>query len=97
VFHRYHPSIDTLNYPSFLLITPMALFSGTFFPLTLLPVLFQYIALVFFPLTHLVAIMRMLTLPALSGSIFLHLAWILSVTAVFCIIAINLMRKRLIV
>jgi lipooligosaccharide transport system permease protein len=96
-FTAITPSIDTLNYPSFLLITPMALFSGTFFPLTLLPVLFQYIALAFFPLTHLVAIMRMLTLPALSGSIVLHLAWILSVTAVFCIIAINLMRKRLIV
>jgi lipooligosaccharide transport system permease protein len=96
-FTAITPSIDTLNYPSFLLITPMALFSGTFFPLTLLPELFQYIALAFFPLTHLVAIMRMLTLPALSGSILLHLAWILSVTAVFCIIAINLMRKRLIV
>jgi lipooligosaccharide transport system permease protein len=96
-FTAITPSIDTLNYPSFLLITPMALFSGTFFPLTLLPVLFQYIALAFFPLTHLVAIMRMLTLPALSGSIVLHLAWILIVTTVFCIIAINLMRKRLIV
>jgi lipooligosaccharide transport system permease protein len=96
-FTAITPSIDTLNYPSFLLITPMALFSGTFFPLTLLPVLFQYIALAFFPLTHLVAIMRMLTLPALSGSIVLHLTWILIVTAVFCTIAINLMRKRLIV
>jgi len=27
----------------------------------------------------------------------LHLIWILIVTAIFCIIAINLMRKRLIV
>src|SRR5512136_3104276 len=96
-FTAITPSIDTLNYPSFLLITPMALFSGTFFPITLLPVLFQYIALAVLPLTHLVAIMRMLTLPALAGSIVLHLAWILIVTAIFCIIAINLMRKRLIV
>ena len=37
-FTAITPSIDTLNYPSFLFITPMALFSGTFFPLTLLPV-----------------------------------------------------------
>ena len=34
-FTAITPSIDTLNYPSFLLITPMALFSGTFFPITL--------------------------------------------------------------
>ena len=96
-FTAITPSIDTLNYPSFLFITPMALFSGTFFPLTLLPVAFQYIALIFFPLTHLVAIMRMLTLPAITSVLVLHLAWIFMVTIIFCIIAINLMRKRLIV
>ena len=96
-FTAITPSIDTLNYPSFLFITPMALFSGTFFPLTLLPVAFQYIALIFFPLTHLVAIMRMLTLPAITSVLLLHLSWIIVVTVIFCIISINLMRKRLIV
>ena len=96
-FTAITPSIDTLNYPSFLLITPMALFSGTFFPITLLPVLFQYIALALLPLTHLVAIMRMLTLPAITGVLILHLVWIIIVTAIFCIVAINLMRRRLIV
>ena len=49
-FTAITPSIDTLNYPSFLLITPMMLFSGTFFPLTILPAVFQYIALAIFPL-----------------------------------------------
>ena len=48
-FTAVTPSIDTLNYPSFLFITPMSLFSGTFFPLTLLPVLLQYVALTFPP------------------------------------------------
>ena len=96
-FTAITPSIDTLNYPSFLFITPMALFSGTFFPLTLLPILFQYIALVLFPLTHLVAIMRMLTLPDLTGMVMLNLAWMILVTAIFCIVGINLMRRRLIV
>jgi lipooligosaccharide transport system permease protein len=96
-FTAITPSIDTLNYPSFLLITPMALFSGTFFPLTLLPELLQYIALAFLPLTHLVAMMRMLTLPALTALVLLHLAWIILVTAIFSIVAINLMRRRLIV
>ncbi|HEX3001606.1 MAG TPA: ABC transporter permease [Methanoregula sp.] len=96
-FTSVTPGIDTLNYPSFLFITPMALFSGTFFPLTLMPAFLQYIALAVLPLTHLVAIMRMLTLPALSWTLLASLAWIACITAVFCILAINLMRKRLIV
>jgi len=96
-FTAISPGIDTLNYPSFLFITPMALFSGTFFPLTLLPVSLQYFAQAILPLTHLVAIMRMFTLPSFSLTILLHLAWILTATAIFCIVAINLMRKRLIV
>jgi len=96
-FTAVTPGIDTLNYPAFLFITPMMLFSGTFFPLTLLPVVLQYAALAFLPLTHLVAIMRMLTLPDLMWTMGLHLAWICVVTGIICIIAINLMRKRLIV
>jgi lipooligosaccharide transport system permease protein len=96
-FTAITPGIDTLNYPSFLFITPMALFSGTFFPLTLLPVFLQYLALALLPLTHLVAIMRMFTLPAFSWTILPHLAWIMVVTAIFCVVAINLMRRRLIV
>ena len=96
-FTAITPGIDTLNYPSFLFITPMSLFSGTFFPLTLLPVALQYIALALLPLTHLVAIMRMFTQAAVSPVVLLHLAWIIMVTILFCIAAINLMRKRLIV
>ena len=96
-FTAITPGIDTLNYPSFLFITPMALFSGTFFPLTLLPVAIQYIALALLPLTHLVAIMRMFTLAAVSTVLLLHLVWILMVTVLCCIVAINLMRRRLIV
>jgi len=96
-FTSISPGIDTLNYPSFLFITPMALFSGTFFPLTLMPVFLQYIALGLLPLTHLVAIMRMFTLPSLSWIILAHLAWIMIITAIFCVLSINLMRRRLIV
>lgn len=96
-FTAITPGIDTLNYPAFLFITPMMLFSGTFFPLSLLPVALQYIALAVLPLTHLVSIMRMLTLPALSWTILLNFAWIIVVAAVFCILSINLMRRRLIV
>jgi lipooligosaccharide transport system permease protein len=96
-FTAITPGIDTLNYPAFLFITPMTLFSGTFFPLTLLPPLLQYIALLVLPLTHIVAIMRMFTLPSFSWMLLIHLAWILAVTVMVCILSINLMKKRLIV
>jgi lipooligosaccharide transport system permease protein len=96
-FTAITPGIETLNYPSFLFITPMTLFSGTFFPLTLLPATLQFIALAILPLTHIVAIMRMFTLPAFSSAIFIHLAWMTIVTVVFCILSINQMKKRLIV
>ena len=33
IFTALVPNIDSFNYPFFLLITPMFLFSGTFFPL----------------------------------------------------------------
>ncbi len=96
-FTAITPSIDALNYPSFLFITPMSLFSGTFFPLSLLPAAFQYIALALLPLTHVVAIFRMFSLPALSWAIMFHLAWLLAGTALLCIFSINMMRRRLIV
>lgn len=96
-FTAITPSIDALNYPSFLFITPMSLFSGTFFPLTILPPIFSYVALALLPLTHIVAIFRMLTLPAFSWTMVFNLIWIVAVTFLLCVIAINLMRRRLIV
>ena len=96
-FTAITPGIDTLNYPAFLFITPMTLFSGTFFPLTILPVALQYFALVLLPLTHLVAIMRMFTEATVSPVLLLHLVWIIMVTVLCCIAAINLMKRRLIV
>ncbi len=50
-------SIDMFNLPIFLFISPMFLFSGTFFPLANLPSWAQKIALLF-PLTHLVTLAR---------------------------------------
>ncbi|MEI8330841.1 MAG: ABC transporter permease [Methanomicrobiales archaeon] len=48
--------IDSLNYPMFLFITPMMLFSGTVFPLALLPAAFQYIAIALLPLRTLLPV-----------------------------------------
>ncbi|MDD1720078.1 MAG: ABC transporter permease [Methanoregulaceae archaeon] len=96
-FTAISPSIDTLNYPSFLFITPMFLVSGTFFPLSTLPVLLQYFALAFLPLTHAVALMRAITLGAPSPLVLLSLVWMVAVTGIFFLLAVNLMKKRLIV
>ena len=91
------PGLETLNYPAYLFITPMTLFSGTFFPLAILPAVFQYLAVILLPLTHLVAVMRMCTLSAFSITILVHLAWMVAITLVLCTVSINLMKRRLIV
>ena len=90
------PSIDSFNYPVFLFITPMFLFSGTFFPMSVLPVGAQTFALAFLPLTHVVKIARGLTMGAPEFSLLLSLLWIAIVTVLCFVLAINLMRRRLI-
>jgi lipooligosaccharide transport system permease protein len=96
-FTAITPGIDALNYPSFLFITPMFLFSGTFFPLSVLPPTVQVIAVVFLPLTQLVVITRSLTLSTISPLFLYSLAWIILVTSLCFILALRLMRRRLIV
>lgn len=51
------PTIDMFNLPIFLFVTPMFLFSGTFFPVSNLPLWAQPVALVF-PLYHLTELDR---------------------------------------
>jgi len=90
------PNIDAFNYPNFLFITPMFLLSGTFFPLTSMPEFLQVAAQIFLPLANAVEVTRSLVLGNIQLSILLNLAWMLIVTPVFFILAINLMKKRLI-
>lgn len=52
-------TIELFNLPVFLFVTPMFLFSGTFFPVENLPGWTQVLALIL-PLTHLVKICRAL-------------------------------------
>jgi lipooligosaccharide transport system permease protein len=96
-FTAITPNINALSYPTFLFITPMFLFSGTFFPLSLLPVPVQYFALAVLPLTHVVSIVRSLTLANFSGLLLLSFAWIVLVTIVLFLLSVNLMKRRLIV
>ncbi len=90
------PSIDFFNYPIFLFITPMFLFSGTFFPLTTLPKVVQTVSYIILPLTHVVIINRSFILGHPHVSLLYSLAWILGVGTVAFFTAIALMKRRLI-
>ncbi|HVZ79897.1 MAG TPA: ABC transporter permease [bacterium] len=57
----YSQSIDQLSYPQYLLIFPMFLFCGVFYPIETLPSYLQKVAW-FFPLTSVNSILRSLTL-----------------------------------
>jgi len=97
-------NIDFFNYPSFLLITPMFLLSGTFFPLSSLPGPVQTAAVTILPLTHIANLTRGLVLGRIDTflslstetTMLLSIAWISAVTTVFFILSINLMKRKLI-
>lgn len=95
-FTSLAPNIDFFNYPGFLFITPMFLLSGTFFPLTQLPQAMQTFAEAVLPLTHTVNLTRALFLGNLETSLIISLMWIGIVTAIFFILSINLMKRKLI-
>ena len=94
-FTAIMPSIDSFNLPIFLFITPMFLFSGTFFPLENLPLWAQNAALVF-PLTHLVKMCRALGLGYMNARLLYNLLYLVVFFAVFFPIALYGMKKRLI-
>ncbi len=96
-FSALSPSIDTISYPATLFIAPMFLFSGTFFPISLLPPVVQVLALLFLPLTHVVALIRGLLTGGPVPLWFLNISWIVLGTMVFSFLAIRLFERRLIV
>ncbi len=94
-FTALTPNIEAFNLPVFLFITPMFLFSGTFFPLDQLPFWAKMLAWVF-PLTHVVELTRALALNILS----LQQLWNFLYLLIFCLItlplSLRLMVRRLI-
>jgi lipooligosaccharide transport system permease protein len=89
------PHIDLFNLPFFLFITPMFLFSGTFFPIENLPPWAQLLAMVF-PLTHLTLLARSLSYSLFSGKMLWSLGYLILFWAVFFPLALHKMRQRLI-
>ena len=96
-FTAIAPNIDFFNYPGFLLITPMFLLSGTFFPLgPPIPQAVLIFADTFLPLTHAVNITRALVIGNVGSYLLISIAWIAIVTVVFFVLSVNLMSRRLI-
>ena len=88
------PGIDSFNYFYTLLMTPMFLFSGIFFPLDSLPPLAAKIAF-FTPLYHLVNICRALAWGKFTVSAW-DIVWILVVAVLLAPYPFSLMRRRII-
>jgi lipooligosaccharide transport system permease protein len=94
IFVAIVPGIDSFNYFYTLLMTPMFLFSGIFFPVDTLPPLVVKIAF-FTPLYHLVNICRSFSsgVPLQSAK---DILWIVIVALALAPYSFRLMRKRLV-
>lgn len=88
------PGIDSFNYFYTLLMTPMFLFSGIFFPIDNLPPVISKIAF-FTPLYHLVNICRSFSSGYFSGVI-PDILWILAALIILSPYPFRLMKKRII-
>ena len=94
IFTAVVPNIDSFNYPFFLLITPMFLFGGTFFPISQLGAA-EPLAYIL-PLTHTSTLIRDLSLGLPREIDVLAIVYVLIMTAVTFYVSIVLMKKRLI-
>ena len=89
------PNIDSFNFPIFIFIFPMFMFSGTFLPVDILPAWARVIAWCL-PLTHVSLLVRGSFLgwyPAGWGWSLLYLG---AAAVVFFVTALHLMKRRLI-
>jgi lipooligosaccharide transport system permease protein len=88
------PSYDFFSYYFTLVITPMAMLSGVFFPIGQLPAAMQ-VAAHALPLVHATELVRPLLFGAAPSGIALHLAVLLAYTVAGFYAALVLFRRRL--
>ena len=89
------PTIEMFNLPIFLFVTPMFLFSGTFFPVSNLPLWAKPLALAF-PLYHLVELARFACIGRYETVPSLSILYLAVFAFLFTILALIFMRRRLI-
>ena len=90
------PSYDFFSYYMTLVVTPMFILCGVFYPITSMPEAVQH-AVQALPLTHAVALVRPLVTGAAVGSPLVHLAVLAGFAAVGFYVAVALVRRRFIV
>jgi lipooligosaccharide transport system permease protein len=88
------PSYDFFSYYFTLVITPMAMLSGVFFPLDGLPTPLRIVAEIL-PLSHATELVRPLTFGALPDNVLLHVAVLLAYAVAGFYAAVVLLRRRL--
>ncbi|GAB6039138.1 ABC transporter permease [Fundidesulfovibrio butyratiphilus] len=89
------PTIEMFNFPIFLFITPMFLFSGAFFPVDGLPAWAVTLAKGL-PLYHLTLACRWACLGGSADGVPLAVAYLVGFTLVFYPLGVAVMRRRLI-
>lgn len=87
-------SYDFFNYYFVLIVTPMFMFSGVFFPITQLPIGFQ-VLVQFLPLTHAVDLIRPLMTGTPLTAVWLHLAVLVGFGFASFYVAVAMVRRRL--
>ena len=90
------PSYDFFSYYLTLVITPMFILCGVFYPISSLPELAQH-AVQALPLTHAVALVRPLVTGAPVGGVGVHVAVLAGFAVVGFYVAVALVRRRFIV
>ena len=94
VMNAVSPSYDFFLYYFTLVITPMVLLCGVFFPVTQLPPLLQSVS-VWLPLSHAIDLTRPLVMGQVPTTVFLHVIVLLIYGGVGYIVALALTRRRL--
>jgi len=93
LYTSFIPAINYVDYFFTLIITPMFLFAGTFFPIEQLPAWAQKVAW-FMPLYHTVNIARSLNVGNIAG-IWDDMLWVIVCGMLFYALALWRMRKRM--
>jgi lipooligosaccharide transport system permease protein len=94
VMTAFAPTYDFFMYYFTLVITPMVLLCGVFFPIAQLPLAFQYIAAML-PLTHAIALVRPMVNDQIPASALLHVSVLIVYAVVGYYAALVLIRRRL--
>lgn len=89
------PTIDAFNYYFTLIVSPMFLLSGVFFPISSLPRIVQDLSW-FLPLTHAVNVIRPAAMGQYSTGFVIDFLWMSVFTIVFYALSTVLMKRRLV-